>query len=87
MAWQIVFTKQAQADAKYLVSAGLKEKAQTILDVISKNPFQNPPPYEKLVGDLNGFYSRRVTIQHRVVYQVYKKERTVKVIRMKTHYE
>jgi len=85
--WELVFTKQAQKDAKKLASAGLKKKAQILLEVITGNPFQNPPPYEKLVGDLAGAYSRRINIQHRLVYQVFRKERVIKVIRLWTHYE
>jgi toxin YoeB len=85
--WNIVYTKQAQKDAKKLVSSNLKTQAQRLLDVIAKNPFQNPPPYEKLVGDLVGAYSRRINIQHRLVYQVYDSESTIKVVRMWTHYE
>ena len=85
--WKLYFTKQAQKDAKKLASAGLKPKAQELLDILVVNPFQTPPPYEKLVGDLNGAYSRRINIQHRLVYQVDKKERAVKIIRMWTHYE
>ncbi len=85
--WKLYFTKQAQKDAKKLAAAGLKEKAQTLLDVLKQNPFQNPPPYEKLVGDLSGAYSRRINIQHRLVYQVLKSEQAVKVLRMWTHYE
>ena len=87
MSWQVVFTKQAQKDARNLSSAGLKEKAQLLLAVLAENPFQTPPPYEKLVGDLAGAYSRRINIQHRLVYQVIEEERTVKVLRMWTHYE
>lgn len=87
MSWEIVFTKQAQKDAKKLASAGLKKKAKQILEVITENPYQNPPPYEKLVGDLSGAYSRRINIQHRLVYQVYEDERVVKVLRLWTHYE
>ena len=87
MSWEIVFTKQAQKDAKKLASSGLKKKAQQLLEVITENPFQNPPPYEKLVGDLAGAYSRRINIQHRLVYQVYEKERVAKVLRLWTHYE
>jgi len=87
VSWTLVFTNQAQKDAKKLSRAGLKDKAQKLLDIIKENPFQTPPPYEKLVGDLAGAYSRRITIQHRIVYQVYQKERTVKVIRLWTHYE
>jgi len=84
--WELRYTKQAKKDAKKLSAAGLKTKAEKLLEMVSKNPFQNPPPYEKLVGDLAGAYSRRINIQHRLVYQVYKKERTVKVIRLWTHY-
>ena len=87
MSWEIVFTKQAQKDAKKLASVGLKEKAQQLFDILSENPFQNPPSYEKLIGDLSGAYSRRINIQHRLVYQVYKEEKVVKVIRLWTHYE
>ncbi len=87
MAWEIVYTKQAQSDADRLVKAGFKQKTLVILGILERNPFQNPPPYEKLVGDLTGFYSRRINIQHRIVYQVYKTEKVVKVIRMWTHYE
>lgn len=87
MSWQLVFTKQAQKDAKKLSSAGLRPKAEALLEVLRKTPFQNPPPYEKLVGDLAGAYSRRINIQHRLVYQVLTEEKTVKVIRLWTHYE
>ena len=87
MTWEIVFTKQAQKDAKKLASAGLKLKAQNLLDLIREDPFQNPPPYEKLIGDLAGAYSRRINIQHRLVYQVYLQERITKVLRLWTHYE
>ena len=86
MTWDLVYTKQAQKDAKKLASAGLKNRAKSLFDIIQKNPYQNPPPYEKLVGDLSGAYSRRINIQHRLVYQVYEKEHTVKVIRLWTHY-
>lgn len=85
--WQIVLTKQAQKDAKKLSSAGLKEKALLLLAILKENPFQTPPPYEKLVGDFRGYYSRRINIQHRLVYQVLEDIHTVKVIRMWTHYE
>lgn len=85
--WTLVFTKQASKDAKKIAASGLKPKAQQLLDVIAGNPFQNPPPYEKLVGDLGGAYSRRINIQHRLVYQVLEPERTVKVLRLWTHYE
>ncbi|MBF0478564.1 MAG: Txe/YoeB family addiction module toxin [Candidatus Omnitrophica bacterium] len=87
MAWKVIFTKQAQSDAKRLLNVGLKPKALMILNILEQNPFQNPPSYEKLVGDLTGFYSRRINIQHRIVYQIYKKEMVVKVVRMWTHYE
>ncbi|MDH5694594.1 MAG: Txe/YoeB family addiction module toxin [Gammaproteobacteria bacterium] len=87
MTWEILFTKQAQKDAKKISQSGLKSKAQELLGIIEENPFQNPPPYEKLVGDLLGAYSRRINIQHRLVYQVYVEEKKVKVLRMWTHYE
>ena len=87
MRWQIVYTKQAQKDAKKLSAAGLREKALEIIEILSNNPSQNSPPYEKLMGDLSGAYSRRINIQHRIVYQVIENERTVKIIRMWTHYE
>ena len=87
MTWQVVFTKQAQKDARNLSSAGLKVKAQQLLAILADNPFQTPPPYEKLVGDLSGAYSRRINIQHRLVYQVLDTAHTVKVLRMWTHYE
>lgn len=87
MNWTLVFTQQAQKDAKKLASTHLKSKAQKLLEIVSKNPFQNPPPYEKLVGDLAGAYSRRINIQHRLVYQVLESAETVKVLRMWTHYE
>jgi len=87
VAWNLVYSKYALKDAKKLVAAGLKEKAQSLLDVLEVDPFQNPPPYEKLVGDLSGAYSRRINIQHRLVYEVFKKEKTVRILRMWTHYE
>ena len=87
MSWQLCFTKQSQKDAKKLSAAGLKPKAQELLAVLVANPYQNPPPYEKLVGDLSGAYSRRITIQHRLVYQVLEDQKLVKVLRMWTHYE
>lgn len=87
MSWRVVFTKQAQKDARNLGAAGLKDKAQSLLSVLAKNPLQNPPPYEKLVGDLAGAYSRRINIQHRLVYQIVEAEHTVKVLRMWSHYE
>jgi Txe/YoeB family toxin of toxin-antitoxin system len=85
--WTVVFTKQAQKDAKKLSARGLKPKAERLLKILELNPLQTPPPYEKLVGDLAGAYSRRINIQHRLVYQILDGERTVKVIRMWTHYE
>jgi len=85
--WRLVFTKQAQRDAKKLASSGLKIKASKLLEVLQKDPFLTPPPYEKLIGDLAGAYSRRINIQHRIVYQVYEEERVVKIIRMWTHYQ
>lgn len=87
MKWRLVFTKQAQRDAKKLVRAGLKPKAQKLLDVLADDPYQAPPPYERLVGDLTGACSRRINIQHRLVYQVLDDIKTVKIIRMWTHYE
>lgn len=87
MSWDLVYTKQAQKDAKKLAASNLRDKAQTLLDIIQMNPFQNPPPYEKLVGDLQGAYSRRINIQHRLVYEVVESENTVKILRMWTHYE
>ena len=87
MNWSVVFTKQAQKDARKIASSNLRPQAQRLLDILAKNPFQNPPPYEKLVGDLAGAFSRRINIQHRLVYQVYAEQRTVKVIRMWTHCE
>ena len=85
--WCLVFTKQAQKDAKKLVRYGLKLQASRLLDVLRKDPYQNPPSYEKLVGDLSGAYSRRINIQHRLVYQILDDIKTVKIIRMWTHYE
>lgn len=87
MSWQVVYAKQAQKDALKLATSGLKVKAQELLTVIKENPFQNPPPYEKLVGDLSGAYSRRINIQHRLVYEVLPEIHTVKVLRIWTHYE
>ncbi|MBI5594843.1 MAG: Txe/YoeB family addiction module toxin [Elusimicrobia bacterium] len=85
--WRLVYTREAQTDAKKLSSAGLRPKAEELLAVLEKNPFQNPPPFGNLVGDLAGAYSRRINIHHRLVYQVIKNERVVKVIRMWAHYE
>ena len=87
VSWKLVYTKQAQKDAKKLSATGLRPKAEAILEILKKNPFQAPPPFEKLVGDLKGAYSRRINIHHRLVYQVIKRYKTVKVIRMWTHYE
>ncbi len=87
MSWQLVYTKHAQKDAQKLASAGLKEKAVALLAILQENPFQNPPAYEKLVGDLVGAYSRRINIQHRLVYAVLEEQGVVKVLRMWSHYE
>ena len=87
MSWKLFYTKQAQKDAKKLSASGLKQKAQQLLDILAENPFQKPPPYEKLVGDLAGAYSRRINIKHRLVYEVLEDLRSVKVLRMWTHYE
>ena len=87
MSWRVLYTKHAQKDAKRLAAAGLRPKAQQLLDLLAEDPFRSPPPFEKLVGDLRGAYSRRITIQHRLVYQVLEEERVVKVLRMWTHYE
>ena len=87
MSWKLVFTKQAQKDAKKIAQSGLKPQTSRLLDILREDPFQNPPPYEKLMGDLSGAYSRRINIQHRLVYQVLIDISTVKVIRMWTHYE
>jgi Txe/YoeB family toxin of toxin-antitoxin system len=85
--WQVVFAKAAAKDAKKLAAAVLKSRTQELLDVLANDPFQNPPPFEKLVGDLDGAYSRRINIQHRLVYEVFKNEHTVRVLRMWSHYE
>ena len=85
--WRIVYTRQAQRDAKKIAAAGLRQKAEKLLEILSENPFQTPPSFEKLIGDLSGAYSRRITIQHRLVYQVLQEVKTVKVIKMWTHYE
>ena len=87
MSWQLVFAKHALKDAPKLAAAGLNPKAQVLLNILAIDPFQTPPPFEKLVGDLSGTYSRRINIQHRLVYQVFSAERTVRVLRMWTHYE
>ena len=85
--WRLVYTKHAVKDAKKLAKTNLKSKAESLLGVLREDPFQSPPPYEKLVGDLTGAYSRRINIQHRLVYQILENERVVKVLRMWTHYE
>ena len=85
--WAVVYAKHAIKDARKLAASGLKARAQELLAVLANDPFQNPPPFEKLVGDLAGAYSRRINIQHRLVYQVFAKEKTVRVLRMWTHYE
>lgn len=87
MSWKLVYTKRAQKDARKLASSGLEKRAQELLRVIEENPYQNPPPYEKLVGDLSGAYSRRINIQHRIVYQIMDAEKVVKVLRLWTHYD
>ena len=87
MTWELYFTRQARKDARKLAASGQREKAQELLDIIREDPFQKPPPYEKLVGDLAGAYSRRINIQHRLVYQVLKEKGSVKVLRLWTHYE
>lgn len=87
MSWSVVYAKQALKDAKKVKASGLKEKAQALLEVLESDPFQNPPPFEKLVGDLSGAYSRRINIQHRLVYEVFPEQRTVRVLRMWTHYD
>ena len=87
MSWRLVYTKAAQKDARNLAAAGLKAKAQALVGVLEENPYQTPPPYEKLVGDLSGAYSRRISIHHRLVYQVIEDERIVKVLRMWSHYQ
>ena len=87
MNWTVVYAKHALKDAKKLSVAGLRSKTEVLLEVLANDPFQNPPAYEKLVGDLDGTYSRRINIQHRLVYEVFKKERMVRVLRMWSHYE
>lgn len=86
MSWRLVFTKQAQKDARKIARAGLKPQTIKLLDILKNDPYQNPPPYEKLLGDLTGAYSRRISIQHRLVYQVLDDIKTVKIIRLWTHY-
>ncbi len=87
MSWRLVFTKQAQKDAKKIAQSGLKSQVNHLLDLLREDPFKNPPPYEKLMGDLSGAYSRRINIQHRLIYQILKDICTVKIIRMWMHYE
>ena len=87
MTWNLVFSRYALKDAKKLSAAGLREKAQILLDILEVDPLQNPPPFEKLVGDLKGAYSRRINIQHRLVYEIFRKEKIVRVLRMWTHYD
>lgn len=87
MTWKLYYTKQAQKDARKLASSGLKSKAQELLQIIEQDPYQKPPPYEMLIGDLAGAYSRRINIQHRLVYQVLEEDKAVKVLRLWTHYE
>ena len=87
MSWKLIYTKHAQKDAKKLAASGLKRKTQELLNILKENPYQTPPSYEKLVGDLSGAYSRRINIQHRLVYQVLEEEHVVKVLRLWTHYE
>ena len=85
--WRVVFTKQAQKDARKLSAAGLRRKAENLIDILRKNPYKTPPPFERLLGDLSGAFSRRINIRHRLAYQIMKPEKTVKIIRMWTHYE
>jgi toxin YoeB len=87
VSWQLYYTKQALKDAKKLASSNLRPQAERLLEILKKDPFQSPPAYEKLVGDLDGAWSRRINIQHRLVYQIYPEKRAVKIIRMWTHYE
>ena len=87
MSWRLVFTKQAQKDAQKIASSGLKQQVENLLSILASNPFQTPPAFEKLAGDLKGAYSRRISVKHRLVYEVHEDERTVKVVRMWTHYE
>ncbi|MBW2543984.1 MAG: Txe/YoeB family addiction module toxin [Deltaproteobacteria bacterium] len=87
MSWRVVLTKQAQKDAKKLSAFGLKQKAETLINILRENPYQTPPPFEKLIGDLTGAYSRRINIQQRLIYQILNEEKIVKIVRMWTHYE
>ena len=85
--WKVVFTKQAQKDARKLSAAGLRPKAEQLIEILTENPYMTPPPFEKLLGDLSGAFSRRINIQHRLIYQIVDAEKMVKIIRMWTHYE
>lgn len=85
--WEILYSKHALKDSKKIIESGLKEKTKNLISILEIDPFQNPPPYEKLIGDLSGAYSRRINIQHRLVYQVFEKEKAVRILRMWTHYE
>ncbi len=85
--WELLYSKQAQKDPKKIIGSGLKEKAKSLISILESDPFQNPPPYEKLLGDLSGAYSRRINIQHRLIYQVFEKEKTVRVLRIWTRYD
>lgn len=87
MTWDLVYSNYAIKDAKKLSAAGLRDKAQALLDILETDPLQNPPPFEKIVGDLKGTYSRRINIQHRLVYEIFRKEKTIRILRMWTHYE
>ena len=87
MTWKVVYTKQAQKDAKKLASSGLKSKAEVLIDILKEDPYQSPPSFEKLIGDLSGAYSRRINIQYRLIYQVSESEKIVKVLRLWSHYE
>jgi len=87
VSWKLFYTKQAQKDAHKLAASGLKNKARALLSILARDPYQNPPPFEKLVGDLSGAYSRRINIQHRLVYQILEKKKAVKVLRLWTHYD
>jgi toxin YoeB len=87
VSWSMYYTKQAQKDARKIAGAGLRSKVETLIQILTANPFHAPPPYEKLTGDLTGAYSRRINIQHRLVYQIFEKQKAVKIIRMWTHYE
>lgn len=85
--WEIIYSKQAVKDSKRIAETGLKQKTIQLIEILKKDPFQNPPPYEKLVGDLNGAYSRRINLQHRLVYQIFQEEKVIRILRMWTHYE